>query len=99
MKSIPIRELRKIYSADFLVEVKDKDQAIRDIQSKSSACWGAGQILTGGWIALARPSPRRKGEKPTQFVCRHNLVKDNLPKEEKKKEEYPMGYMQGRGAA
>jgi hypothetical protein len=78
MKSIPLSKLQKIYSADLLVEVTDKDSAISDLKSKTSCCWGAGRILEGGWVTLAKPSPRRKGEKATQFVCKLPLVNDFL---------------------
>lgn len=104
MRSIPFRELQKHYPEDLLSEVKIQSHALSDIDSKTSVCWGAGQIMTGNWVTLARLSPGTPRGKATQFVCKLKLVKDHPYVKEKladkeKDKKYPPGYMQGRGAA
>jgi hypothetical protein len=70
-----LAELQKDYSEFHFVEVTDREQAISDINSRSSCCWGAGQKIDGGWIQLASPSKRSKEDKRTVFVCKADLIK------------------------
>lgn len=74
MKTISFKQLQKTYGPG-LVEVKSRKQALKDIRSTCSCTWGAGAKLgDSGWIALASPSPRSKGDIRTTFVCRASLV-------------------------
>ncbi len=58
------------------VEITDKNEALNQINSKTSCCWGAGgKIGDTGWIQLAIPSPRSKGDIRTVFVCKESLIK------------------------
>lgn len=77
MKIISFRQLRSDYEHvdERFVEIVDKSDALNQIQSKTSSCWGAGQIMgESGWIRLASPSKQSKGDTRTVFVCKKSLV-------------------------
>lgn len=71
-----IKQLQKEYGAGKLfVEIADRSEAINQIDSKASCCWGAGQDIDGsGWVQLASPSPSSKNSKRTVFVCKKDLI-------------------------
>jgi hypothetical protein len=74
-KVISFEQLKKEYQHDnFFVEVTNRQNALNDIASKTSCCWGAGfKFGDSGWIKLASPSARM-GQIRTVFVCKASLV-------------------------
>jgi hypothetical protein len=83
-KTLTFKQLCKQYQGpdEKFVEVKSRKDALGDITSKTSCCWGAGfkfsEFGDTGWIQLARPSPLHKGDITTVFVCKESLVKDKI---------------------
>ena len=76
--SLTIEELKDLYypRPDIgLVEVTDRESALSDLASKTSACWGSGPIGSTGWIQLATPSKQHRGDMQTVFVCKEELIK------------------------
>lgn len=73
-----LSQLKKLYcgKGEHLCEIKSKKQALNDIFSRTSCCWGAGTLIEGGWMRLAAPSGRN-GHR-TIFVCKASLVADNV---------------------
>ena len=74
---ITLGELQKTYGGESkgFVEITDRDQAVKQLESHASACWGSGgRFGTTGWVQLASPSPQHVGDKQTVFVCKASLV-------------------------
>ena len=63
-----------------LVEVTDREQALRQIKSACSCCWGGcgSRIGSTGWVQLAGPSPSLPGDPLIRFVCKAKLIEDQL---------------------
>jgi hypothetical protein len=59
-----------------LIEIFDKAQAERMRDSKTSCCWGAGQIGDTPYFQLATPSPRAN-KKRVVFYCKLTLLEGN----------------------
>lgn len=67
----PLDELNAQYAppGGKLIELTDKAEIKRQLESKTSCCWQAGTRLDDtGWVLLAT-------DRPNQFVCRE----ENLP--------------------
>jgi|WetSurMetagenome_2_1015567.scaffolds.fasta_scaffold469610_3 hypothetical protein len=78
-----IRDLTRIYGPQQrFVEVKDLEDARKQLNSKASCCWGAGENLGEGFIKLCDPSPNPR-QKKIVFVCRKELF-DQISNEENK---------------
>ena len=72
--TMTFEQLQNTFASENLVEVTDRESALKDIASKTSCCWGAGGRITEGWTQLASPSPQSKGDKRTVFVCKSSLI-------------------------
>jgi hypothetical protein len=60
-----------------LVEVTDKAEVLSQINSKCSACWGAGQVLGDSeYTALGSPSKHHKEDVRVQYYCANSLIED-----------------------
>lgn len=58
-----------------VVEVTDHAEIKKMMESKSSCCWGAGQVIAEGWVQLCQPSRAAENGKTVTFVCRQ----ENMP--------------------
>lgn len=58
-----------------LVEITNKDDAIKQLNSKTSCCWGSGEpIGNTGFVTLASPSASSPTKKRLQFYCKASLI-------------------------
>ncbi len=76
---LSLEQLQREYgtSDSGFVEITDRAQAISDLESKTSCCWGAGfEYGNSGWIQLASPSKRHRDDKRTIFVCKKTLLEE-----------------------
>lgn len=73
---ITLKQLGNTYGglATRFVEITDRDEALRLLNSKASCCWANGEIKDTGWVQLSRPSPARLGEGLVILVCKKGLV-------------------------
>lgn len=80
MKGITFEQLVGRYqgSGEVFYEITDKEQAISDLNSRTSCCWGTGPIEKTGWVRLAAPAARSVGDVRTIFVCKASLVWNEL---------------------
>ena len=71
------KQLCKEYQGhdELLVEITDREQALKDIRSTASCTWNAGRLLgETGWMQLASPSKVSAKDTRTVFVCLADLV-------------------------
>lgn len=64
--AISLKDLNAQYAppGGKLIELADKVEIKRQLESKTSCCWQAGTIIGDtGWVLLAT-------DRPNQFVCR-----------------------------
>jgi hypothetical protein len=57
-----------------VVEVTDQAEIMKMIESKTSCCWGAGQVIAEGWVQLCQPSRASENGKTVAFVCRQSNI-------------------------
>jgi len=78
--AVNLDTLREEYQGDneFFVEITDKQDALKMVNSKTAACWDAGQAIgSTGWVTLAFDaiiSPYSGVEKRVCFVCKSELI-------------------------
>lgn len=60
-----------------LLEIHDRAEARRYMDSKTSCCWGAGNKLDeeGEYIELCSPSRQHAGDKRLVIFCKADLLK------------------------
>lgn len=57
-----------------VVEVTDQAEIKKMMESKTSCCWGAGQVIAEGWVQLCQPSRPSINGKTVAFVCRQSNI-------------------------
>jgi len=73
-----IKELKdKHFPSKLVCEIEDKEQANSLFKSRTSSCWGNAVIGETGWAVVGQPSPQHKGDTPTVFVCKTELLERN----------------------
>jgi len=60
-----------------VIKIRGKKEIAGWYGSKTSPCWGQGDLGNSGYYLLAQFSPQHKGDKATVIVCRKRF----LPKE------------------
>lgn len=63
------------YSDCQVVEVVDKTEITKMMESKTSCCWMAGQKIDDGWAVLCQPSRQSLNNKQLVFIARQ----ENIP--------------------
>jgi hypothetical protein len=62
-----------------IIEVTNRDDALNMVHSKLSCCWANGVIThIPDYVCLSIQSPIHKGDKQPVFVCKTELVADEL---------------------